>query len=64
MKLTKSFTSVLGLIFLLSTLSCQNKYPELGNGLYAEFATTKDTIIVELFYDKTPLGFDLFLNCN
>ena len=55
MKLTKSFTSVLGLIFLLSTLSCQNKYPELGNGLYAEFATTKDTIIVELFYEKTPL---------
>ena len=55
MKLKKSFTSVLGLIFLLSTLSCQNKYPELGNGLYAEFATTKDTIIVELFYEKTPL---------
>ena len=55
MKLTKSFISVLGLIFLLSTLSCQNKYPELGNGLYAEFATTKDTIIVELFYEKTPL---------
>lgn len=55
MKLTKSFTSVLGLLFLLSTLSCQNKYPELGNGLYAEFATTKDTIVVELFYDKTPL---------
>lgn len=55
MKLTKSFTSVLGLIFLLSTLSCQNKYPELGNGLYAEFTTTKDTIIVELFYEKTPL---------
>ncbi len=40
---------------MLSTLSCQNKYPELGNGLYAEFATTKDTIIVELFYEKTPL---------
>jgi len=55
MKLTKSLTSVLGLIFLLSTLSCQNKYPELGNGLFAEFATTKDTIIVELFYEKTPL---------
>lgn len=55
MKLTKSLTSVLGLIFLLSTLSCQNKYPELGNGLFAEFATTKDTIVVELFYEKTPL---------
>lgn len=55
MKLTKSFTSLLGLIFLLSTLSCQNKYPELSNGLYAEFATTKDTIVVELFYEKTPL---------
>ena len=55
MKLTKSLTSVLGLIFLLSTLSCQNKYPELGNGLFAEFATTKDTIVVELFYEKIPL---------
>lgn len=55
MKLTKSLTSVLGLILLLSTLSCQNKYPELGNGLFAEFATTKDTIVVELFYEKTPL---------
>ena len=55
MKLTKSLTSVLGLIFLLSNLSCQNKYPELGNGLFAEFATTKDTIVVELFYEKTPL---------
>jgi cyclophilin family peptidyl-prolyl cis-trans isomerase/FKBP-type peptidyl-prolyl cis-trans isomerase len=55
MKLTKSLTSVLGLIFLLSTSSCQNKYPELGSGLFAEFATTKDTMVVELFYKKAPL---------
>ena len=55
MKLTKSLTCTLGLIFLLNTSSCQSKYPDLGNGLFAEFATTKDTMIVELFYEKTPL---------
>ncbi|MDG1778956.1 MAG: peptidylprolyl isomerase [Flavobacteriaceae bacterium] len=55
MKLTKSITTFFGILLLLSNSSCQNKYPELGNGLFAEFATTKDTMVVQLFYKKVPL---------
>ena len=55
MKLTKSITALFGILLLLSSSSCQNKYPELGDGLFAEFATTKDTMVVQLFYKKVPL---------
>jgi cyclophilin family peptidyl-prolyl cis-trans isomerase len=55
MKLTKSITTFFGILLLLSNSSCQNKYPELGDGLFAEFATTKDTMVVQLFYKKVPL---------
>ena len=55
MKRTKSITALFGILLLLSSSSCQNKYPELGNGLFAEFATSKDTMVVQLFYKKVPL---------
>ncbi len=55
MKLTQQILPLFGLILLLSAGSCQGKYPELGDGLFAEFATTKDTMVVQLFYDKAPL---------
>ena len=55
MKLTKSITALFGILLLLSSSSCQNKYPELGDGLFAEFATSKDTMVVQLFYKKVPL---------
>ena len=52
MKITKSITTLFGILLLLSSSSCQNKYPELGDGVFAEFATTKDTMVVQLFYKK------------
>ncbi len=55
MKLSKTIVFLSSMFLLLSNLSCQNKYPELGDGLYAEIATTMDTLIVELFYKKTPV---------
>lgn len=55
MTLTKRIFSLFGLALLISAGSCQGKYPELGDGLFAEFATTKDTMIVQLFYEKAPL---------
>ena len=55
MKITKSITTLFGILLLLSSSSCQNKYPELGDGVFAEFATTKDTMVVQLFYKKVPL---------
>ena len=55
MKLIQRILPIFGLMLLLSAGSCQGKYPELGDGLFAEFATTKDTMVVQLFYDKAPL---------
>ena len=55
MKKSNKASLIFGTVFLLTSLSCQNKYPELGNGLFAEFATTMDTMVVELYYKKAPL---------
>lgn len=55
MKLIQRILPLFGLMLFLSAGSCQGKYPELGDGLFAEFATTKDTMVVQLFYDKAPL---------
>ena len=55
LKLTKKTTLLLYTFLILSSLSCQNEYPELGNGLFAEFVTSKDTMVFALFYEKTPL---------
>ncbi len=45
----------LALIFAIMTTSCNENGPDLKDGLYAEFNTTRGTIIVELFPDKAPL---------
>jgi cyclophilin family peptidyl-prolyl cis-trans isomerase/FKBP-type peptidyl-prolyl cis-trans isomerase len=55
MKYIKKTMFFLSMALIFTTLSCQNKYPELGNGLFAEFATSNDTLVVELFYKKAPL---------
>ena len=34
--------------------SCQDKYKDLGDGLFAEIETSKGTVIVKLDYKKTP----------
>ena len=34
---------------------------DLGDGVFAEFVTSKDTIIVKLFYDKVPLTVASFI---
>lgn len=51
-----SKTLQLSLLFLLLTAaSCKDDYPDLEDGLYAEFITTKDTMIAKLYYDKVPV---------
>lgn len=46
-------------VFLFSTLlllnlSCEKKYTNLDDGIYAEFITTKGVMVAKLFYKKTP----------
>ena len=39
---------------LLSLIGCKEDYPDLGDGLYAEFNTNHGTFVAELFYKATP----------
>ncbi|MGY3794112.1 peptidylprolyl isomerase [Aquimarina sp. 433] len=49
----------LSLLFLaivaLTLTSCKEKYPELGDGIYAEIITNKGTAVAKLYYDATPM---------
>lgn len=40
---------------LLGLTGCKDEYPELEDGLYAEFNTNKGTFVAELHYKATPL---------
>lgn len=53
----KHTMKILFLSFLvsLSMAGCQDKYPELEDGLYAEINTTKGTMVAKLFFEKTPV---------
>ncbi|MDX1277966.1 peptidylprolyl isomerase [Oceanihabitans sediminis] len=43
------------LALLLSATSCQDKYPDLEDGLYAEFVTNKGTMVAKLYFEKAPV---------
>ena len=43
-------------------ISCKDKYPELPNGLYAEFVTNHGTFVAKLYNDATPLTASNFVN--
>jgi len=55
MKFFKHSIKIITLALLTTLTSCNDRYPDLEDGLYAEFVTTMDTMVVKLTYDKTPL---------
>jgi cyclophilin family peptidyl-prolyl cis-trans isomerase len=50
----RTILSICILTALLSS-SCQERYPDLEDGLYAEIVTNKGTMVAELYYDKVPV---------
>ncbi|GAA3782947.1 peptidylprolyl isomerase [Corallibacter vietnamensis] len=55
MKILKNSIKLLALSLLISFTSCsQQKYPDLEDGLYAEFVTNKGTMVAKLFYKEVP----------
>jgi cyclophilin family peptidyl-prolyl cis-trans isomerase len=48
-------------IFLTLT-SCNEEYPELGDGMYAEFKTNQGPFVAELFYEATPMTVASFVS--
>ena len=55
--------SLLLLCITLTFASCQeNKYPDLEDGVYAEFVTNKGTFVAELFYEEVPITVSSFID--
>ena len=56
MNILKHTMKILVLALLMSFNSCeQQKYPDLEDGLYAEFVTNKGTMVAKLYYQKAPV---------
>lgn len=54
-------------IFLLLTIaislfSCNEEYPELEDGMYAEFNTSMGPIVAELYFEETPVTVASFVS--
>ncbi len=56
----------LNLIFVfavaLSLIACNEEYPDLEDGLYAEFKTNKGDFVAELYHDATPITVASFVS--
>ncbi|MCH4824335.1 peptidylprolyl isomerase [Gramella lutea] len=57
---TKSFFLLLTLAFAL--ISCNEEYPELEDGMYAEFNTSMGPIVAELYFEETPMTVASFVS--
>lgn len=55
MKLMTRTIQFLALFVLLTAAACQDKYPDLKDGLYAEIITNKGTMVLELDYKRAPI---------
>ena len=45
--------SLMTLFFLAS--ACKEQYPDLEDGLYAQFVTNKDTMVAKLYFKEVPV---------
>jgi len=57
---TKSIFLLLTLA--LSLISCNDEYPELEDGMYAEFNTSMGPVVAELYFEETPMTVASFVS--
>lgn len=55
MRFFKSYKITLLAIVLATLTACKAQYPDLEDGLYAEFVTSKGIMVAKLTYEKTPI---------
>ncbi|MFI1772506.1 peptidylprolyl isomerase [Thalassobellus citreus] len=55
MHLLKHTIKISFLALLISFTACKAQYPDLEDGMYAEFVTTKGIMVAKLDYEKTPI---------
>lgn len=46
---------IIALLVSMSAFSCQEQYPDLEDGLYAEINTNKGTMVAKLYFEKAPV---------
>ncbi|WP_179336560.1 peptidylprolyl isomerase [Winogradskyella ludwigii] len=51
----KKALTALVVLLVLANISCQARYSDLEDGLYAEIVTSKDTMVAKLFFEKAPV---------
>ena len=54
--------NLLGLFFAILIIGCNQQYPELDEGLYANIETNKGDIILQLEFEKTPVTVANFIS--
>ena len=54
--------SILFLFSLVLSFTSCNEYPDLEDGLYAEFVTNKGTFVAELYFEQTPITVASFVS--
>jgi cyclophilin family peptidyl-prolyl cis-trans isomerase len=47
---------------IMSFTACNEEYPDLEDGMYAEFKTNKGVFVAELFYEATPMTVASFVS--
>ena len=57
---TKSFFLLFSVA--LSLFACNEEYPELEDGMYAEFNTSMGPIVAELYFEETPMTVASFVS--
>lgn len=51
----KNSLKLLLITLSIAVTSCKAQYPDIEDGIYAEFVTTKGTMLAKLTFDKTPI---------
>jgi len=54
MKKIHGLLAILALVFMAS--SCEDKYPDIEDGIYAEIQTNKGTMFAQLYYEAAPVS--------
>ena len=58
----KKISLLLLCTIVLAFTACNDEYPDLDNGIYAEFKTNKGTFLAELYYEATPMTVASFVS--
>ncbi len=62
MYLLKNTAKLILLFLFINLTSCKAQYPDLEDGIYAEFVTTKGTMLAKLTYEETPVTVANFIS--